>query len=89
MLVVNAQRRSQSEPRCGVDRLPADLSAGMPHGQFNSIQCSIQFNSIHFICQSVVCTCKYVTLKYMNITDSRETPTTVQYVLLAWEPPAW
>ena len=38
----------------------------------------IQFNSIHFICQSVVCNCKYVTLKYMNITDSRETPTKVQ-----------
>ena len=28
MLVVNAQ----SEPRCGVDRFPADLSTGTPHG---------------------------------------------------------
>ena len=32
MPMVNAQRRPQSEPRCGVDCLPADLSAGMPHG---------------------------------------------------------
>ena len=39
---------------------------------------TIKFNSIHFICQSVVCNCKYVTLKYMNLTDSRETPTKVQ-----------
>ena len=37
-----------------------------------------QFNSIHFICQSVMCNCKYVTLKNMNITDSRESPTKVQ-----------
>ena len=42
------------------------------------VLCPIQFNSIHFICQSVVRNCKYVTLKYMNITDSRGTPTKVQ-----------
>ena len=41
--------------------------------------CLVQYNSSHFICQSVWCNCnKYVKLKYMNITDSRETPTKVQ-----------
>ena len=38
-----------------------------------------QFNSSHFICQ--------LTVKDMKITDSRETPTKVRSVPLAWEPP--
>ena len=52
----------------------------LSHTMFVSIIAVVshKFNSIHFICQSVVCNCKYVTLQYMNITDSRETPTKVQ-----------
>ena len=33
MPMVNAQPRPRSEPRCGVDRFPADHSADTPHGQ--------------------------------------------------------
>ena len=33
MPMVNAQRRPQAEPRCGVDRFAADHSADTPHGQ--------------------------------------------------------
>ena len=48
-------------------------------------------NSIQFITFYLPghCRCDYklVKLKYMKITDSRETPTKVQIEPLAWEPP--
>ena len=53
----------------------------------------VQFNSILYILFAsplcVIVSRPCVKLKYVNITDSREPPTKVQNVLLAWELPAW
>ena len=50
---------------------------------------SIQFNSIHHILFAgpLGVILLKVTSKDMTITDSRDTPTKVQSVPLAWEPP--